>query len=230
MSVEACRRPFGLEPSGSFVDSNADLRRVHAALILCVLIAGCAPSRASREPTPEVMPAEVRLDVLRRRIDALAAPWPDASSALSLMRDSGEARALTPREVRAISDGVGERWEVEYGLDPSAVRTEADQADAAILRVIEGGYRENASAAGGGSTAAHGFVVRRFRIDGLASGRTVVVDVPLREATGAGRFDGERWQAFVNGAPVDAPLGASHVAIELARDEATAIRVGRKAP
>jgi hypothetical protein len=233
MDARGC--PAGIARVGPFVGSGAGLRVKHAALIALVLIAGCAPSRISQDQAPEGTPVDARVDALRLRIDAFAAPWPEASSALSLMRDSGEARALTPREVRQLVDGADERWEVVYGLDPSAVRTEVDQADAAILRVTEWISRgadqiDDATSVEPPGRVVRPSVVRRFRLEGLASGRTVIVDVPLRGASGAGRREGERWQASVNGAPIEAPLGASHVPIELARDEATVIRVGPRAP
>ncbi len=199
--------------------------------------AGCGRARIAHDPTVVTTHAPVGagLDVVAQRVDAIAAPWPDASSALSLLRDSGDARALTPREVREVVGDGRWRWEVVYRLDPSAMRSELDRADAAILRVTEWISHGSDEAAGSSSPEAPGralrtSVDRRFRLEGLAPGRTVVVDVPLRGASGDGQFEGDRWQAFVNGAPVEAPLGASHVAIELARDEATVIRVGFERP
>jgi hypothetical protein len=77
--------------------------------------------------------------------------------------------------------------------------------------------------------ARRAWVERRFVVEGLASGRTVVVDVPLRAAAGTDRDQeiGAASRVFVNGAPVEAPLGASHLSIELARDEATVVRLVR---
>jgi len=223
-----------LKRAGSLRRAGVVHRRLCEAIVASAMIAstaGCAPSRIEHDPILRDAPVGAGLDALRQRIDAVAAPWPDASSALSLLRDSGGARAFTPSEVKELVHDGGRRWEVVYRLDPSAVRSELDRADAAILRVTEwiSHGSDHATDSATPETPGRAFrstVVRRFRIEGLATGRTVVVDVPLRGAAGPGWLEGECWQAFVNGAPIEAPLGASHVAIELARDEATVIRVG----
>jgi len=219
--------------AGSLRRAGVVHRRFRDAIVASAMIAstaGCAPSRIEHDPILGGASVGAGLDALRQRIDAVAAPWPDASSALSLLRESGDARALTPSEVKELMHDGARRWEVVYRLDPSAVRSELDQADAAILRVTEwishgSDHATDSVTPETPERLLRSAVVRRFRIEGLASGRTVVVDVPLRGAAGPGWLEGERWQAFVNGAPIEAPLGASHVAIELARDEATVIRI-----
>jgi hypothetical protein len=212
-------------------------------LLLCIAptCVGCAGSdapcgarlgdRATVEPRWE----------LRREIDAAAEPWTDASSALSLLRDSGEARALVPQSMQPLGSPAAGPFNIQYALDPVALRTDEDREDARILRVTERlsrGFGSNAvessaveSLAGAADPrmARRAWVERRFVLEGLASGRTVVVDVPLRGAAGTEREQdiGAASKVFVNGAPVEAPLGASHLSIELARDEATVVRLVR---
>jgi acetolactate synthase regulatory subunit len=222
-------------------------------LLLCIAptCVGCAGSdapcgarlgdRATVEPRWE----------LRREIDAAAEPWTDASSALSLLRDSGEARALVPQSMQPLGSPAAGPLNIQYALDPVALRTDEDREDARILRVterlsrgfessavessevessaVESSAVESLAGAADPHMARRAWVERRFVLEGLASGRTVVVDVPLRGAAGTEREQdiGAASKVFVNGAPVEAPLGASHLSIELARDEATVVRLVR---
>ena len=89
-------------------------------------------------------------------------------------------------------------------------------ADARMVMVEERGLRQSI----GGQVS----VVRKFLVRGLASGRTLTLDVPLEAA------NGDRLQLFVHGAEVKPEFGATHVLVELARDEATSIELRLIAP
>ena len=89
-------------------------------------------------------------------------------------------------------------------------------ADARMVMVEERGLRRSI----GGQVS----VVRKFLVRGLASGRALTLDVPLEAANGV------RLQLFVHGAEVKPEFGATHVLVELARDEATSIELRLIAP
>jgi hypothetical protein len=190
-------------------------------------------------------------------LEKLALPWRDASSGLALVRDGHppeplrlalltEARAEAHTEARAEARAEAHAeahaeeprsrqsadklmsqdcsWRAEYRLDARVKRRVGtdDQlaapfdTDAPMVRVEEWGSRLTND--GGVS------VKRKYLVHGLASGRALTLDIPL-ETVG-----GERLQLFVHGAEVKPEFGATHLVIELARDEATSIELRLAAP
>jgi hypothetical protein len=181
-------------------------------------------------------------------LETLAAPWRDASGGLSLLREGHSAEplrlvALTqeptqeptqeltqeltqePTQDPSRPQNHGEAtaqdcsWRAEYRLEPRTKHRAGDDdpigaqfdADARMVMVEERGLRQSI----GGQVS----VVRKFLVRGLASGRTLTLDVPLEAA------NGDRLQLFVHGAEVKPEFGATHVLVELARDEATSIEL-----
>jgi hypothetical protein len=170
-------------------------------------------------------------------LEKLAAPWRDASGGLSLLREGHSAEplrlaALTqePTQDPSRPQNHGEAtaqdcsWRAEYRLEPRTKHRAGDDdpigaqfdADARMVMVEERGLRQSI----GGQVS----VVRKFLVRGLASGRTLTLDVPLEAA------NGDRLQLFVHGAEVKPEFGATHVLVELARDEATSIELRLIAP
>jgi hypothetical protein len=182
-------------------------------------------------------------------LETLAAPWRDASGGLSLLREGHSAEplrlaALTqeptqeptqeltqePTQDPSRPQNHGEAtaqdysWRAEYRLEPRTKHRAGDDdpigaqfdADARMVMVEERGLRQSI----GGPVS----VVRKFLVRGLASGRTLTLDVPLEAA------NGDRLQLFVHGAEVKPEFGATHVLVELARDEATSIELRLIAP
>jgi len=193
--------------------------------------------------------ASAGASLLVETLEKLALPWRDASSGLALVREGHaaeplrlalltdaqtearteaqiEARAEEPRS-RQNADKLTSQdcsWRAEYRLDARAKRRVGadDQlaspfdADAPMVKVEEWGSR----LANDGEVS----VKRKFLVQGLASGRALTLDIPL-ESVG-----GERLQLFVHGAEVKPEFGATHLVIELARDEATSIELRLIAP
>jgi hypothetical protein len=186
-------------------------------------------------------------------LEKLAAPWRDASSGLSLLREGHSAEPLrlvaltqemtqepTQEPTQELTQELtqdpsrpqnhGEAtaqdcsWRAEYRLEPRTKHRAGDDdpigaqfdADARMVMVEERGLRRSI----GGQVS----VVRKFLVRGLASGRTLTLDVPLEAA------NGDRLQLFVHGAEVKPEFGATHVLVELARDEATSIELRLIAP
>jgi hypothetical protein len=174
-------------------------------------------------------------------LEIIAAPWRDASGGLSLLREGHSAEplrlvALTqemtqePTQDPSRPQNHGEAtaqdcsWRAEYRLEPRTKHRAGDDdpigaqfdADARMVMVEERGLRQSI----GGQVS----VVRKFLVRGLASGRTLTLDVPLEAA------NGDRLQLFVHGAEVKPEFGATHVLVELARDEATSIELRLIAP
>jgi hypothetical protein len=174
-------------------------------------------------------------------LEKIAAPWRDASGGLSLLREGHSAEplrlaALTqeltqePTQEPSRPQNHGEAtaqdysWRAEYRLEPRTKHRAGDDdpigaqfdADARMVMVEERGLRQSI----GGQVS----VVRKFLVRGLASGRTLTLDVPLEAA------NGDRLQLFVHGAEVKPEFGATHVLVELARDEATSIELRLIAP
>jgi hypothetical protein len=178
-------------------------------------------------------------------LETLAAPWRDASGGLSLLREGHSAEplrlaALTQEPTQELTQeptqdpsrpqNHGEAtaqdcsWRAEYRLEPRTKHRAGDDdpigaqfdADARMVMVEERGLRQSI----GGQVS----VVRKFLVRGLASGRTLTLDVPLEAA------NGDRLQLFVHGAEVKPEFGATHVLVELARDEATSIELRLIAP
>jgi len=186
-------------------------------------------------------------------LEKIAAPWRDASGGLSLLREGHSAEplrlaALTqeltqeptqeptqeltqePTQDPSRPQNHGEAtaqdysWRAEYRLEPRTKHRAGDDdpigaqfdADARMVMVEERGLRQSI----GGQVS----VVRRFLVRGLASGRALTLDVPLEAA------NGDRLQLFVHGAEVKPEFGATHVLVELARDEATSIELRLIAP
>jgi hypothetical protein len=178
-------------------------------------------------------------------LEKLALPWRDASSGLSLVREGHSAeplrlvaltqemtqemtQELTQEPSRPQNDGEATAqdcsWRAEYRLEPRTKHRAGDDAqlgaqfdaDARMVMVEERGLRRSI----GGQVS----VVRKFLVRGLASGRALTLDVPLEAA------NGDRLQLFVHGAEVKPEFGATHVLVELARDEATSIELRLIAP
>ena len=217
------------------------------AWVACSLSVGCA-SNGRMEAEERERNASVASDssvttkvadtrALVEALEKLAAPWRDASGGLSLLREGHSAAPLrlvaltqeiTQEPSRPQNDGEATAqdcsWRAEYRLEPRTKHRAGDDdpfgaqfdADARMVMVEERGLRRSI----GGQVS----VVRRFLVRGLASGRALTLDVPLEAA------NGDRLQLFVHGAEVKPEFGATHVLVELARDEATSIELRLIAP
>ncbi len=169
----------------------------------------------------------------RSHIDALqqlANPWVDAATGLSLLREGDSARPLRlvsfsvetkPHEWYAEFPNETSRpshvaWRAEYRLAPHSEGREDFDADAKFVVVEERGDRR--------LTAEGVRIDRKFLVRGLATGRAIVLDVPLRSV------ESGRLELFLHGAEVTPEIGATHVLIELARDESTRLELRVRAP
>ena len=212
------------------------------ASVACSLSVGCASSgrlgaeererNASVASNASVTTKAADTRALVEALEELAAPWRDASGGLSLVHEGHSAAPL--RLVALIQElnqdpsrpqNYGEAtsqdcsWRAEYRLEPRTKHRAGDDdsfgaqfdADARMVMVEERGLRRSI----GGQVS----VVRKFLVRGLASGRALTLDVPLEAA------NGDRLHLFVHGAEVKPEFGATHVLVELARDEATSIEL-----
>lgn len=219
---------------------------VCVAWFACSLSVGCASSgrlgaeereqNASVASNASITTKAEDTRALVEALEELAAPWRDASGGLSLVREGHSAAPLRlvalnhelnqelPQEPsRQQNDGVVTSqncsWRAEYRLEPRTKHRAGDDdsfgaqfdADARMVMVEERGLRLSI----GGQMS----VVRKFLVRGLASGRALTLDVPLEAA------NGDRLHLFVHGAEVKPEFGATHVLVELARDEATSIEL-----
>lgn len=131
------------------------------------------------------------------RCEDCEAVWPDAREALYLLLDGNEHPHAFTVEVR------NEMIRYELIL-ADGTRDERILVTELSTVTMEGASRR---------------WMRRFTVDGLASGCEVVVAVPLRDRAG------RALAVFVNGAAVDAPRQSDALRVSLARDEATEIIV-----
>ena len=220
------------------------------ASVACSLSVGCASSgrlgaeereqNASVASNASVTTKAADTRALVEALEELAAPWRDAPGGLSLVHEGHSAaplrlvaliqelnqeliQELNQEPSRQQNDGVVTSqdcsWRAEYRLEPRTKHRAGDDdsfgaqfdADARMVMVEERGLRRSI----GGQVS----VVRKFLVRGLASGRALTLDVPLEAA------NGDRLHLFVHGAEVKPEFGATHVLVELARDEATSIEL-----